>query len=200
MTEFFNNPNMPTHEESRRVEELRLQAEEERIRIEKHNSKAIELRAAVGFLAHELRSREINPSIILLEKQRAHPTGYFVRKITGRHWRYDEAETLGKGWLLSTQRRLYGGAQDGYAASMNGSGGSSERNIVLSEEGTLFVCHALDQDTVTVWGELDSVSFQLREHERRGPTYSNDELFRSVDLDEFERDLRSSGRSLLGYS
>jgi hypothetical protein len=41
---------------------------------------------------------------------------------------------------------------------------------------------------------------ELRKHENATQPFYDGGLFKAVNLDEFERDLRESGRALLGYS
>lgn len=199
MTEFFNQPSKASQEELARLERQKQIDAIEQAKIEGRKARYLKLSTATVSLAQELKKRKIQPPVKLLETPRTYPTGFLVRIMTGEHMRYEEPRALGQGWLISIRSHTDAGAQDGYAASVNGSGSSATRTIVLTENGKLLVGRDWSNNKLTVWGELEQSNFELVRHEGAPKQYYDGGLFDSVDLDEFEQDLRESGRNLLGY-
>jgi hypothetical protein len=206
MSEFFSKPNPPIPLTPEQLTRKQRQAEQERIEREANRlrvAKVQEINLAARNLSVMLTSQRVPTDTILVGNRRPKTSGGILAWLSGvrpvNPYVQGEAEVIGRGWVIAqSDFAAEGDYQDGYSSSVHsGDEGVYTRYIILRTDGRIYwsMRSGLPEGTLETRGELDL----LRTGPYADPGMSaSDRKFGFIEIDQLERDLRDSGRRLLG--
>jgi hypothetical protein len=202
MTEFFDNPNPKTLAETKQEEyEHYLEAQ-----TDKDSAHMDELRDAVNALTSELRQRNVRTDVTLISTPVRHPSNLWKRFMKESPT-FEKPKEIGSGWVLSREWTTETGADE-----RGTFGSNSSRTIVLTPESKLLVGWGIiEARKLKIFGEI---RWNLLYHSPIEPPFLEiyaypdtveevppvyDKFYERADMEDLERDIRTSGRRLLGY-